>query len=94
MHIIKVCLGCSCINKFGRENLAMAEKILGIKAGETSKDGKFRLEKAGCMSNCDNAPNLMFCKVKSPLAMVMMDGKVEEKCTPNKLEKKLKELKT
>lgn len=93
MHIIKVCVGCSCAANFAQENLLTAEKILGIKAGETSADGKFRLEKAGCMSNCENAPNVMFCKPDGPLATIMLDGKIEENILPNKLAKKLKELK-
>ena len=93
MHIIKVCVGPSCMAKFGGESLKIAEKILEIKAGGTTTDGKFRLEKAGCMSNCDCGPNVMFCEVDSPLAMVMIDGKVEEKMQPNKFANKLKELK-
>lgn len=93
MHIIKVCCGCSCAANFGLDNLKKAEEILGIKAGETTEDGKFRLEKAGCMSNCENAPNVMFCKPNGPLATIMLDGKIEENLLPNKFAKMLKELK-
>lgn len=93
MHIIKVCVGCSCAQKFALDNLAKAEKILGIKAGETTPDGKFRLEKSGCMANCEKAPNVMFCKADGPLSMLMIDGKIEENLLPNRFEKMLKELK-
>lgn len=88
MHIIKVCCGCSCAANFGLENLKKAEEILGIKAGETSSDGKFRLEKAGCMSNCENAPNVMFCKPS-----IMLDGKIEQNLLPNRFAQILTELK-
>ncbi len=93
MHIIKICLGCSCSQNFGPENLQLAEKILGIKAGETTKDGQFRLEKTGCLSHCESAPNVLFCKQDGPLSAVMMDGLVEENLLPHRFEEKLRELK-
>jgi len=34
---------------FGPDTLATAEKVLGIKAGETTPNGQFRLEKTGCL---------------------------------------------
>lgn len=93
MHIIKICTGGSCTRNFGLESLARAEKVLGIKAGETTPDGKFRLEKTGCLSQCEAAPNVLFMQQSSPLSMVMMDGKVEVNMLPNRLEQKLLELK-
>lgn len=93
MHIIKICCGLSCMQKFAADNIKKAEKVLGIKAGETTADGKFRLEKANCMSNCEEAPNVMFCKADGPLSMLMVDGKVEMNLLPNRFEKKLIELK-
>ncbi len=35
------------------------EKILKIKAGETTKDGKFTLERTSCIGMCDQAPSVM-----------------------------------
>lgn len=93
MHIIKVCTGGHCIQNFGLETLAKAEKVLGVKAGESTTDGKFRLEKTGCLSQCEAAPNVLFMQQSGPLSMVMMDGKVEVNMLPGRLEKKLLELK-
>jgi bidirectional [NiFe] hydrogenase diaphorase subunit len=93
MHIIKICMGSSCCINFGLDNLAIAEKTLGIKAGETTPDGKFRLEKTGCLSHCEDAPNVMFLQQTSPLSLIMMDGTVDRHMLPHHLEKKLKKLK-
>jgi len=93
MHIIKVCTGCSCERNFGNDTLKKAELILGIKVGETTSDGQFRLEKTGCLSQCEKAPNVMFCKANGPLSAVMIDGKLETNMLPHRLAKKLEELK-
>ena len=100
MHIIKICMGSSCRLNFAEENLALAEKTLGIKAGEISADGKFRLEKTGCLSHCEDGPNVFFChspkvslQISSPLSLVMTDGKVENNMLPHRFEEKLNALK-
>lgn len=93
MHIIKVCTACSCEKYFSADVLKRAEKVLGIKAGESTPDGQFRLEKTGCLSHCEEAPNVLFCQADGPLSAVMMDGEVKTNCLPNKLEKELKALK-
>ena len=92
MHIIKICMGSSCRQNFAEENLAMAEKTLGIKAGETGADGKFRLEKTGCLSHCEDGPNVFFSSQNGPLSLVMTDGKVENNMLPHHFEKKLNAL--
>ena len=35
------------------------EKKLGIKAGETTEDGRFSLETMECLGACDQAPALL-----------------------------------
>ncbi len=93
MQVIKICTAASCTQRFSLDSLAKAEKILGIKAGETTPDGKFRLEKVGCLSHCELGPNVLFLNQTSPLAMVMTDIKVENGMTPGRFEEKLQELK-
>ncbi|MEK7145998.1 MAG: NAD(P)H-dependent oxidoreductase subunit E, partial [Patescibacteria group bacterium] len=93
MHVIKVCVGCSCVMNFGVENVKKAEEVLGIKAGETSADGQFKLEAVGCIGNCESAPNVMFLRPEGPLAAVMVDGHIEKNVLPNRFGKMLKELK-
>ena len=93
MHIIKVCTGCACERNYGNEVLKRAEKLLGIKVGETTEDGQFRLEKTGCLSHCDQAPNVLFGKQASPLTIIMNDGEVKHRLLPNKLEKEINKLK-
>lgn len=93
MHIIKVCTGCSCEKKFGNETLKRAEKALGIKVGETTSDGQFRLEKTGCLSHCELGPNVMFCKTDGPLSVLMNDGEVKNKQLPNRIEQEITRLK-
>lgn len=92
MHIIKVCVGCSCERNFGGANLKKAEQVLGIKAGETTKDGKIKLEKWGCLGNCDKAPNVLFMQAESPLQLLNADGELLERITPNKLAERIKDL--
>ncbi|MFT7183792.1 MAG: NADH:ubiquinone oxidoreductase subunit E [Oceanicoccus sp.] len=91
MHIVKVCTGKACSKNFGNENLKRAEKMLGIKAGETTADGHIHLESTGCIGYCSQAPNVYFGSA-SPLSMTMNDGTVENKISPPSLEKKLQKL--
>ena len=92
MHIIKICCGGTCTLNFSFDTVAKAEKMLGIKAGETTPDGKFRLEKTGCLSHCELGPNVLFMQQSSPLTMIMQDGKVENGMRPQRFEAKLKTL--
>lgn len=92
MHTIKICCGGTCTLNFSFDTVLKAEKMLGIKAGETTPDGKFRLEKTGCLSHCELGPNVLFMKQSSPLSMVLNEGKVENRMRPQQFEKKLQEL--
>lgn len=92
MHLIKVCQSGSCRRNFAEDSLKRAEQTLGIKAGETTPDGKFRLEVCNCLSNCEVGPNVLFAAVNSPLAAVLVDGHVENNMLPARLEAKIKSL--
>jgi NADH-quinone oxidoreductase subunit E len=55
-HRIKVCLGTACHVHGGPMILEMFERQLGIKAGESTKDGEFSLEACSCLGACAQAP--------------------------------------
>ncbi len=56
---IRVCTNVTCQIKGGEEILRKLEKRLGIKAGQTTPDGRFSLEEVECLGSCDQAPLLM-----------------------------------
>ncbi len=57
---IQICHNISC-SLMGAERLIdYLEKKLGIKAGETTEDGKFTLTRVECLGACDGAPMLQF----------------------------------
>ncbi|WP_320045920.1 NAD(P)H-dependent oxidoreductase subunit E [uncultured Ilyobacter sp.] len=55
---IKVCTGLGCTGKGGLLILEELERKLGIEAGETTKDGKYRLTTQRCFGKCTKGPNL------------------------------------
>ena len=55
-HIIEVCTSSACHVKGGEKVLEMVEDILGIKAGESTEDKSFYIEKVSCFGACDIAP--------------------------------------
>lgn len=54
--VVKFCLGTACHVKGAANNLEEAEKRLGIKAGETTGDGKYTIEAVNCVGACGIAP--------------------------------------
>ena len=58
-HIIGVCLGTACYVKGSQAILDEQEKLLGIKTGSTTLDGKFTLEATRCLGCCGLAPVMM-----------------------------------
>jgi NADH-quinone oxidoreductase subunit E len=56
---IGICRGLSCSLGGSREMCSCLEKKLGIKAGETTADGKFSLETMECLGACDHSPALL-----------------------------------
>jgi NADH-quinone oxidoreductase subunit E len=55
-HTACVCLGTACHVRGAPKILDKAEQILGIKAGETTKDMKFTLERVNCLWCCALGP--------------------------------------
>ncbi len=55
---IEVCFSPSCrVHQFSSPQLIETlETLLGIKIGETTYDGRFRLEQVTCIGACDRAP--------------------------------------
>ena len=56
-YLVSVCRNIACTHLGGREIIGALEKRLGIKAGQTTADGKFSLEAAECLATCDGAPS-------------------------------------
>lgn len=77
-HLVQVCLGTSCHVRGGPRVMEEAEQVLDIKAGETTKDREFSLERVNCLGCCALGPvmvvdgechgNLPVSKVKKILA--------------------------
>ncbi len=55
---IKVCRGTSCHMHGSLNILHEVERVLKIKEGQTSRDGRFSLEAVSCMGACSSAPVL------------------------------------
>jgi NADH-quinone oxidoreductase E subunit len=53
---VQLCRGTNCHLSKSAALLSEVEKVLKVKAGQTSKDGKFSLEVVTCMGACSNSP--------------------------------------
>ena len=71
--IIRVCWGTACHVRGGMKVRAELEKVLGIRAGETTPDGEYTLQTVACMGACALAP------------AVMIDEEVHAKMDPKKI---------
>jgi NADH-quinone oxidoreductase subunit E len=78
-NIVMVCEGTACHIRGGKRVLDEVEKTLGIKAGETTKDRKFSLERVACLGCCALAPTMV------------VNDKTYGKMTPKKAHEILKE---
>jgi len=58
-HLIQVCTNVSCLLNGCQTALQHLERRLGIKAGETTPDGRFTLKTAECLAACEIAPMMM-----------------------------------
>ena len=58
-NIIRFCTTISCEMNGSREVLETIEAELGIKAGETTPDGRITLETTSCIGLCDQAPAML-----------------------------------
>lgn len=73
-HQLWVCRTLPCALRGAGDVLAHCEKRLGIKAGETTADGKVTLKTAECLASCGTAP------------MVQVDKEYFENLTPASLD--------
>jgi len=81
-HSISVCTNISCMLRGGDDILAHVEKRLGIKAGQTTPDGKFYLKvEEECLAACCGAP------------MMMIDHVYHENLTPKSVDEVLEAVK-
>jgi NADH-quinone oxidoreductase subunit E len=72
---VSVCTNISCMLRGGENMLAHVERKLGIKAGESTSDGKFYLKvEEECLAACTAAP------------MMMVNHKFHENLTPTKID--------
>lgn len=55
-HVINVCTGTACYVKGAPRLVSMFEEELGVKLGETTKDGLFTLSSVRCVGACSLAP--------------------------------------
>ena len=55
-YVINVCLGTACFVRGADKSLSEFERLLGIKNGETTPDGKFTLSSLRCVGACGLAP--------------------------------------
>lgn len=55
-YVIKVCLGTACHVQGGPRILERLERDLGVKAGQTTADGKFSIEGVRCVGACALGP--------------------------------------
>jgi NADH-quinone oxidoreductase subunit E len=79
-HHIEVCTNVSCLLRGSDKIVTHLEKRLGIKMGETSKDGKWTLSEVECMGSCGTAP------------MFAVGDEYYENLTPEKIDKLLADL--
>ncbi len=81
-HSISVCTNISCMLRGGDDILAHVEKRLGIKAGESTPDGRFYLKvEEECLAACCGAP------------MLMIDHVYHENLTPKSVDEILEAVK-
>lgn len=69
-YVIEVCRTLPCALRGADKFAEYASKKLGIKPGETTKDGKFTLKDAECQAACDKAPvcqvNALYHELMTP----------------------------
>ncbi|MDH5181522.1 MAG: NADH-quinone oxidoreductase subunit NuoE [Gammaproteobacteria bacterium] len=79
-HKICVCTNISCMLCASDEIVAYLESKLGIKLGETTKDGRITLKEVECLGACVDAP------------VAQIGNTYHEKLTPAKIDKILSSL--
>lgn len=72
---IMICRGTACHVKGSAAVLKMCEEVLGIKAGDTTRDGLFSIEVVACIGACGLAP------------VISINGEFHAKVNADKLRK-------
>jgi len=80
-HNVKVCQGTACHVRGARRVMEAVRKKLGIRPGQTSEDYRFTLERVACFGSCALSP------------VMVINGKVYGRMTPQKAEALLERLK-
>ncbi|MFA5006572.1 MAG: NAD(P)H-dependent oxidoreductase subunit E [Candidatus Izemoplasmatales bacterium] len=55
-HVIRVCKDVPCHVRDDFDVLRTIEELLGVKAGQTTANGKFTVETSSCLGCCDRGP--------------------------------------
>ena len=79
-YLLQVCSTLPCALRGCREVVHHLEEKLGIRAGETTSDGRFTLKKVECLASCDTAP------------VVQVNDDYHENLTIEKLDRLLSDL--
>jgi len=82
-RIVRVCTGVACVARGGAELLERCERRLGIRAGETTRDGAVTLEPMDCAFACSVAPLVevghTYCGRVTPARLeALLDGGAAE----------------
>jgi len=73
-HLVRVCLGTACHVRGAPRILDKVERAINIKAGETTQDMKFSLERVNCLGCCALGP------------VMVIDGEAYGNLVPAKVE--------
>lgn len=79
-YLLQVCRNLSCCLMGGHRLQAQIEQRLGIREGETTKDGRFTLVSVECLGSCGTAP------------VMMVNDRYHEALTPQAVDELLTEL--
>ena len=74
-HHIRFCTGTSCALRGSEPQLGYLKKKLKIQNGDVTADGKFSLEEAECLCNCEAAPMM---QVDKDYHVDLTDKKIDE----------------
>ncbi|MCL4534883.1 MAG: NAD(P)H-dependent oxidoreductase subunit E [Bacteroidetes bacterium] len=77
-HVISVCLGTACHVRGAGVILEKIERELGVRAGHTTRDGRFTLEVVNCVGDCAVSP------------VCLVDGEIYAKISVTKVDTLLK----
>jgi NADH:ubiquinone oxidoreductase subunit E len=72
-HTVKFCMGTACYVGGIQQLIEKAQQLLGVKPGETTKDGAITLEICRCVGACSQAP------------VIVIDEETHGRVRPNKL---------